>query len=191
MFSRHWIWCLKWRACISACVSFWSLPKMFPTEMVFDSRARDRIGVAVQSLNDSAILQPSFDKNQTMLSVLHLTFLLCITKFVQHLRIGVCSPSSVYFALFFEIDVFYSRQGFCCLKWVACISSCLCFRSVPKRIPTEMGFEPTHGNRIRFPDQRLNHSATLSVFFDKSQKLLSVLHFCVSLHYHVCPRLSN
>ena len=42
--------------------------------MVLESRARDSIGVAVQSLNHSAILQPSFDKSQTMLSILHFTF---------------------------------------------------------------------------------------------------------------------
>ena len=102
MFSRHWICCLTWGAFISARVNFLSPPKMFLAEMVLESRARDSIGVAVQSLNHSAILQPSFDKSQTMLSVLHLTFLLCITKFVQHLRIGVCSPSSVYFALFLK-----------------------------------------------------------------------------------------
>ena len=46
-----------------------------------------------------------------------------------------------------------------------------------------MAFEPTNGKRVGIAVQRLDHLATLSLFFEKSQKLLSFLllsfsYFC-------------
>ena len=114
---------------------------------------------------------------------------LCVTKVVQYLRIRVCSHLSVVFRTFFELDVFWRMN--CCLKWVAFISSCLWFRSLLEKIRTEMGFESTHGNRLGLAVRRLNHSANLAMFIDKSQNLLSILHLFFSLHYQSCPTSSN
>ena len=53
--------------------------------------------------------------------------------------------------------------------------------------PTEMVFESTAGDRIGVAVQRLNHSATLSLFIDKSQKMFSILN----LFFFALPNLSN
>ena len=116
---------------------------------------------------------------------------LSIPGFIQHpQRIRVYSPLWVNYPQFFSSRLL-SRHWVCCSEWGVCNSICLSFASLPKRIPTAMGFEPTHGNRIGLAVQRLNHSATLSLFIDKSQKLLSILHFSFSLHYQICPTSSN
>ena len=111
---------------------------------------------------------------------------LSIAKFIQHPeRIKVYSPLWASFWQFFS-NWMLSRHWVCCSEWGAGISACLNFRSLPKMVPTEMGFKPTHGHRIRLAVQRLNQWGALPVFMDKRQKLLSIPHFCFSLHYQVC-----
>ena len=113
-----------------------------------------------------------------------------IVGYIQHPhRIRVCSYLYVVFPRFSEPDVFWTLSLL--LRMSACHPACLSFRWLSKRIPTEMGFEPTHGNRIGLAVQLLNHSATLSMFLYKSQNLLSILHFPFSWHYQVCPTSSN
>ena len=91
-----------------------------------------------------------------------------------------------------------SRHRVCCPEWDACKSACLSFGSPPKRVPTKMGFELTHGNCIGLAVQRLNHWATLSLFIDKSQKIavfsgflfLCITKFVQHLPIRVCSHLS-
>ena len=178
MFSRHWIWCLKRGAYSSACVSFGSLPKMYPTEMGFEFTHGDRIGAAVPRLKQSATLA-IFWKNANNAVYSALVFLLKLPNFSNILNELKCTRLFELLSGSFSIWML-SRHWVCCSEWAAGISAWLSFRSLPKMISTEVGFEPTHGNRIGLAVQRLNHSATLSLFIDKSQKLLSILHFSLS-----------
>ena len=100
------------------------------------------------------------------------------------------SPLWVNYPQFFS-NWLLSRHWVCCSEIGVCNSTCLIFGSLPKRIPTAMGFERTHGKSFGLAVQRLSHWATLSLFIDKSQKLLSILHFSFSLHYQICPTSSN
>ena len=170
MFSRHWIWCLKRGAYSSACVSFGSLPKMYPTEIGFEFTHGDHIGAAVPRLKQWAALA-IFWQNQNNAVYSALVFFLVLPDISNILN--EFTFVSYFFAVF--TNWLLSRHWVCCSDWGACNSAYLCFRSVPKRIPTEMGFEPTNGKRIGIAVQRLDHSATLALFIDKSQKLLSIL----------------
>ena len=59
------------------------------------------------------------------------------------------------------------RDLFCNVSFLIAFANNNCFWNFQlpppyEKIPTGMGFEPTHGDRIGLAVQRLNHSATLS-----------------------------
>ena len=184
MFSRQWICCLKWGACISTCVSFGSLPKMYPTEIGFEFTHGDLIGAAVPRLKQSATLA-IFWQNQNNAVYSALVFFLVLPDMSNILYELECTHLCELLSGSF-LNWLLSRHWVCCSDWGACNSALLSFGALPKRIPTEMGFEPTQGNRIGLAVQRRNHSA-----IDKSQKLLSIVHFSLSLHYQICPTSWN
>ena len=185
LFSRQWIGCLKWVGFILSCLWFWSVYEKFRTEMGFEFTHGDRIGAAVRRLKQSATLA-IFWQNANNAVYSALVFFLVLPNLSNILNelkcTHLCEP---FFGSFFS-NWMLSRHWVCCSEWGAGISACLNFRSLPKMVPTEMGFKPTHGHRIRLAVQRLNQWAALPVFIDKSQKLLSIPHFCFSLHYQVC-----
>ena len=165
LFSRQWIGCLKWVGFISSCLWFWSVYEKIRTEMGFEFTHGDRIGAAVPRLKLSATLAIFLTKHKQCCLYCSCLFL-SIAKFIQHPeRIKVYSPLWASFWQFFS-NWMLSRHWVCCSEWGAGISACLNFRSLPKMVPTEMGFKPTHGHRIRLAVQRLNQWAALPVFID-------------------------
>ena len=66
------------------------------------------------------------------------------------------------------------RDLFCNVSFLIVFANKICFWSfrLPpqfEKIPTVMGFEPTHGDRIGLPVQRLNHSAHPVTIFCSSR----------------------
>ena len=182
MFSRHWIWCFKKGAGISACVSFRSLPKMLPTEMAFEFTHGDRIGAAVPRLKQSATLA-IFWQNANNALYSALVLLLKLPNFSNILNELKCTRLFELLSGSFSIWML-SRHWVCCSEWGAGISAWLSFGSRPKIFPTEMVLESRARDSIGVAVQSLNHSAILQPSFDKSQTMLSVLHLTFfALHY--------
>ena len=101
--------------------------------MGFEPTHGDRIGLAVQRLNHSATLSMGIGRYWFLLST------------------SSNDETS---------DVFLFTES-CCKCWFLHFSYAR--RVFSSKNTTEMGFEPTHGDRIGLAVQRLNHSATLSV----------------------------
>ena len=171
MFSRHWICWLKWGASISACVSFGSLPNIFPIEIGFEITHGDHIGAAVPRLKHWAVLA-IFWQNQNNAVYSALVFFLVLPDISNILSELECTHlCELFVRSFYELVVIKTLSLLLRLK---CLSSSVFKFPVAVQKDSDRGKIRTH-ERKAYWIQRLDHLATLSLFFEKSQKLLSIL----------------